>query len=435
MRIKRNYKFLIFILVLIILYYSWLQSHIPIETKSNKAIDDIDSIRKKKLNENFRIKEETTNEDHIYYSDKRKLKKKDDFYLILEYTRIFSRTKYCQMKIDSNDLNNYKNLSLFTEKNVESKETFDLLENCLFKNCFFTCNKSFADKSDALIFHDTNSLDLSFKRKQSQVFIFWTDEANYVNNDLDNLKFNWTISYKYESEASYCSYGCFKPNNIKNKNQHLFETTMRKEFNSRENNSVWFISNCNAKFRIEFAVKLGMDFPITMYGKCRNEIESKLNQANKTNKIKFNENKCERNSNCEIDENKFKKFFLSFENSNCSSYITEKFWRSLSYGIIPIVIQPAKIFYEKVAPKDSFIHAEDFDFDTLKLATYLNEVSKNFKLFLKHLQWKIEYDIFFEAKEVEQNRICELCTKLNTYDKMKQYKSVSNYFNNNCKKN
>jgi hypothetical protein len=88
-----------------------------------------------------------------------------------------------------------------------------------------------------------------------------------------------------------------------------------------------------------------------------------------------------------------------------------------------------------IAPKDSFIHAEDFDFDITKLTAYLNEVSKNFKLFLKHLQWKYDYDVFFEAKEVEQNRICELCTKLNTYDKMKHYKSVSNYFNNNCAKN
>jgi hypothetical protein len=41
------------------------------------------------------------------------------------------------------------------------------------------------------------------------------------------------------------------------------------------------------------------------------------------------------------DEERFvlenNKFFLAFENQNCSDYITEKFWRSLSYDIIPVV--------------------------------------------------------------------------------------------------
>jgi hypothetical protein len=435
MKIKRNFKFLLLVLLLFI--FNFCSIFIPIEIESNRDNGVVESIRIENINENFfEINENMNSQHQIYFSNKRTLKKINEYYLVLEYTRIFGNTKYCQMKINSNAFKNYKNLSLFTETNNEpNNEAFDLLENCRFKNCFFTCNKSFADSSDALIFHDTDSLNVSFKREQSQVFIFWNDEANYVSNDLDNLNFNWTISYRYESEVSFCSYGCYKSNNVKNKKQHLFETTILKEFNSRENNSIWFISNCNSRYRIELAINLGLNFPIKIYGKCRNEIESKLNQANKTNKIKFNDNKCERDSDCEIDENKFNKFSLSFENSNCSSYITEKFWRSLYYGIIPIVIQPAKIFYEQIAPKDSFIHAEDFDFDITKLTAYLNEVSKNFKLFLKHLQWKFDYDVFFEAKEVEQNRICELCTKLNTYDKMKHYKSVSNYFNNNCAKN
>ena len=31
------------------------------------------------------------------------------------------------------------------------------------------------------------------------------------------------------------------------------------------------------------------------------------------------------------------KFYIAFENSQCSEYITEKTWKSLSYGAVPIV--------------------------------------------------------------------------------------------------
>jgi alpha-1,3-fucosyltransferase len=40
------------------------------------------------------------------------------------------------------------------------------------------------------------------------------------------------------------------------------------------------------------------------------------------------------------------KFYLSFENSLCSDYVTEKFWKILNFNIVPIVLGGAN--YEKV---------------------------------------------------------------------------------------
>ena len=31
-------------------------------------------------------------------------------------------------------------------------------------------------------------------------------------------------------------------------------------------------------------------------------------------------------------------FYLAFENSNCKDYITEKFWRTLTKPVIPVVM-------------------------------------------------------------------------------------------------
>ena len=115
MKIKKNLNFLLLVLLLFILYfYSWPECHIPIEIESNRdnRVDD-ESIRIENISENFfEINENMNSQHQIYFSNKRKLKKKNEFYLVLEYTRIFGNTKYCQMKMNSNAFKNYKNLSL-----------------------------------------------------------------------------------------------------------------------------------------------------------------------------------------------------------------------------------------------------------------------------------------------------------------------------------
>ncbi|CAK9302625.1 unnamed protein product [Gordionus sp. m RMFG-2023] len=49
------------------------------------------------------------------------------------------------------------------------------------------------------------------------------------------------------------------------------------------------------------------------------------------------------------------KFYLAFENSNCAHYITEKFFRALSVGTVPVVFGARYSDYVRVAPPFSFI--------------------------------------------------------------------------------
>ena len=53
-------------------------------------------------------------------------------------------------------------------------------------------------------------------------------------------------------------------------------------------------------------------------------------------------------------------FYLSFENTLCDDYITEKFWLALQAGMVPVVRGPSPQSYHRVAPPNSFIHVEDF---------------------------------------------------------------------------
>ena len=126
-------------------------------------------------------------------------------------------------------------------------------------------------------------------------------------------------------------------------------------------------------------------------------------------------------------------FYLSLENSNCEDYITEKFWRSLSFDLIPIVIQPSRKFYNRIAPSNSFLHFSDFNNDEIKLAAYLNKIANSFELYYEHVKWKQFYQPLYKGREVEQQRICELCYRLNTVKKVDYYRNVSSFFNSDCK--
>jgi hypothetical protein len=107
----------------------------------------------------------------------------------------------------------------------------------------------------------------------------------------------------------------------------------------------------------------------------------------------------------------------------------------LRIGLIPVVIQPAKSFYESIAPKDSFIHAQDFNFDPKLLAAYLKKISSNFDLYSKYLTWKYSDDIAHSGNNCEVRRLCELCTRMNTETSQIYYKNAADWFNNACEIN
>lgn len=79
------------------------------------------------------------------------------------------------------------------------------------------------------------------------------------------------------------------------------------------------------------------------------------------------------------------RFFLAFENSvDCIDYVTEKFWiNSLYVGCVPVVWGPNRTNVARMAPKNSFVHVKDFDYDPKRLAEYLKKVDKDEKEFKK----------------------------------------------------
>ena len=134
----------------------------------------------------------------------------------------------------------------------------------------------------------------------------------------------------------------------------------------------WMVSDCTAKNgRSEYVKQLQRYVPVDVYGKCGNyTCLPRLSKA------------------CDDDLNKHYKFYLAFENSFCSEYITEKVWTRLNGEIIPIVLGSAE--YEKYLPKHSYINVKDYS-SPEKLATYLKRLDKNDDLYNEYFNWKKAY--------------------------------------------
>ena len=96
---------------------------------------------------------------------------------------------------------------------------------------------------------------IEIPRNNKQVWILWNDEANTVEKSMDQYKFNWTISYKIESEASIGAYG-FVGSRVNKMTDTSFDKFVTKNFEERKDQSIWFVSNCLSNFRNIFVVKL-----------------------------------------------------------------------------------------------------------------------------------------------------------------------------------
>lgn len=127
-------------------------------------------------------------------------------------------------------------------------------------------------------------------------------------------------------------------------------------------------------------------------------------------------------------------FYLSFENSLCTDYITEKFWKVLSTDgyYIPVAVGGLTTDeYTNVAPPNSFLHLYNFS-SVAELGGYMRKLMNNPQAFNKYNKWRDSYGI-----EMMGNiKLCKLCEIANFPSKYKTKKSnIAEKFNDqkNCR--
>ncbi|CAG2163711.1 unnamed protein product, partial [Oppiella nova] len=186
--------------------------------------------------------------------------------------------------------------------------------NCNFSNCLLTEDKSQLDSVDAVFFHwrDTSPWDLPQKHIPGQKWIIynWEPPVNTLEFKGRSIadQIDWVMSYRTDSDI-YVPYGSVIPCDNKWQNEDLFDGKTR--------SVAWIVSNCHSDGnREEYVRELAKYIDVDIYGRCGHY-------------------ECPRDDSCLKMITKKYKFYLSFENSLCKDYVTEKLFRIAEYDIIP----------------------------------------------------------------------------------------------------
>jgi alpha-1,3-fucosyltransferase len=162
----------------------------------------------------------------------------------------------------------------------------------------------------------------------------------------------------------------------------------------------WMVSNCKTDSRRESLVShLSLLIPVDVYGFCGN-----------------GSHQCPSRADCDRFLGQNYRFYLSFENSLCPDYITEKLYRPLAHGAVPVVYGGSD--YSFYLPAGSYVNARDFD-SPQSLAEHLEKLMSDDELYLSYFRWRNRYTV--DPKPVDG--MCQLCRLLS--DKKTEEKMYS----------
>ncbi|KAL1420195.1 hypothetical protein MTO96_024538 [Rhipicephalus appendiculatus] len=262
--------------------------------------------------------------------------------------------------------------------------------------CYITNDRRMLNFSDAVVFYgrDLDPEHMPEERASFQKWVYWSLEPPWhtpvtLLKSLNNT-INWTMTYRLDSDVlnTYARITKVRP-----AQQPYSKQSLKKAWKSKSKSAAWAVSKCKTSGKREHYIEeLQKYLYIDVYGKCG---EYKCAQD-----LAFNCNKM-------FAKKYF--FYLSFENSICKDYVTEKLYTNLLYDIIPVVYGGAN--YSQVAPPGSYIDALSFE-SPMHLARYLKKVAKDYNLYKRYFEWKDKY-------KVERMRIyeyCNLCRKLHSKD-------------------
>ena len=264
-------------------------------------------------------------------------------------------------------------------------------KGCPYSACIATDDKTQYEDADALLFHLRGITDeMPPKRDPRQNWILYTHESPMneptPSREVDSI-FNLTMTYSQTSDITEPYFKVVNRGDIETKAWDLnFE---RNSIRNKTKLVAWFVSHCKTKgLREKYVSELKKYIKVDVYGKCGNH-------------------ECPRKTgDCDRLLDEQYKFYLSFENSICNEYMTEKLYRALNIHVVPIVLGGAN--YTDLLPPNSYIDIKNFTHPR-KLAEYLHQLDKDDDLYNSYFEWKKKYRVKGQARQ------CKLCEYLHKH--------------------
>ncbi|ELU18086.1 hypothetical protein CAPTEDRAFT_36025, partial [Capitella teleta] len=253
--------------------------------------------------------------------------------------------------------------------------------------CKITYDRSYLNTSSLVLFHsrDFNAKNLPDHRMQDQRFIFMSLESPtntwMPTHGSTNTMFNMTMTYMRSSDIVIPYGSVIKSNNTSPEVNYA---------KNKDKGILWYVSNCSPKIRRNFAKDLSRLVDVDIFGGCGKRDPCKRNQA------------------CLKKMMNRYRFYLAFENSLCTDYITEKFWKALDSDMVPIVMGASFEEYQKVAPPLSFIHVNQFT-SLEELSAHLIQLQHDDGAYNKYMAWKRNFTV--KVRSFPQEAPCLLCSE------------------------
>ena len=289
--------------------------------------------------------------------------------------------------------------------NVKWTDIFSF-KNCEYQNCICKESPEFVgiEHADLVIFgrneytHDFPNVPWQIRQKQ--YWFMMTDESGWFPThtwkERFNNRFNGTMMYRRDATI-YNPYG-------RTENLPMIINNTRRNFASGKSKGAFaYVSNCyNGNYnRLGVMEELAKYIPVDIFS-----------SACKGSHVK--PPPCGRgvagsNVGCENEKHREYRFFLSFENTLCLDYITEKFWdrlKSTSF-FLPIALGGLSMDdYTKVSPPNSFLHVYNFT-SIQKLGEHLRYLMNNDDSYNQYHEWRYKYSINTD-RNIPACQVCEL---------------------------
>ncbi|KAL6739809.1 hypothetical protein Aduo_013218 [Ancylostoma duodenale] len=307
------------------------------------------------------------------------------------------------------------------------------IENVLkpLRNCTYKCGlikrsdmALYERQPSAYIIHhfNLNSSDLPEANPEHLVIFLSLEAPPYTGTQLFTVLpdyFNATITYRRDSHYFH-PYGHFPPLQAGLPADAIFtEEQVKNALRSKVRGSLILISHCNSDSRREYIIQeLARYTEITVGGNCENRWKGKFGlMVAYLSRSTFTDD--------ELIESH--RFYISFENSVCKDYITEKYFLRLSQLLVPVVLKRS-ILEDAGLPSSSFIALDDFA-TVRELGEYLNHLRSDDAAYLRYFEWTKSF-----AKPVlsSSNVLCELCRDIHLKKKLVLEDIVKYYIKDQC---
>ncbi|XP_051765659.1 alpha-(1,3)-fucosyltransferase 10 isoform X1 [Ctenopharyngodon idella] len=263
------------------------------------------------------------------------------------------------------------------------------LGECGRNRCFFTVNKSYHShpQTKAFLFYGTDfSIEsLPLPRHEQHQWALFHEESPKNNYKLFHepliTLFNHTASFSRHAHLPLTTQH-LEGINALTAQTHLLSLAYKNRLRKTLAPVVYVQSDCDPPSdRDVYIQELMQHIQVDSYGQCLHNKDLPPHL---------------RDSTAMDDQNFYQiltqyKFILAFENAICDDYITEKLWRALKLGVVPVYYGAPNVHMWLPDSRSAIV--VDPNEPPKKLAQYIKMLDKNDWEYLKYLEWKLKREI------------------------------------------